>query len=150
VTVGGLPREELSARLESKGVLLNPYAETLLADPAFDDVDNREGVSIVERSLINLGLVDGAALSRIYAQTEPQGLRLCPGHGPYLRLALTEQAEAPDSVLSSGRAPSGSLTVAAHTYRMNSVSKTIPLSHRDSRRFDIHGNPRAQPCPEGP
>lgn len=114
VTVGGVSREELLARLRSDGVLLNAHAETLIAGPGFDDVSGREVVSVTERSLIDLGLVDGASLSQIYARAGAHGLRLCPPvTGPYLRLAMREQASAPDAVLSSGRAPSGSLTVAA-------------------------------------
>lgn len=113
VTVGGLSREELSARLSAEGILLNPHAETLMTGSAFDDVLAGERVTIAVRSLVDLGLIDGATLSQIYARAEAQGLRLCPQvTGPYLRLAIRDQAAAPDAVLSSGRAPSGSLTVA--------------------------------------
>lgn len=39
---------------------------------------------------------------------------LCPAvTGPYLRLAMLDQVSAPDSVMSAGRAPTGSLTIAA-------------------------------------
>lgn len=42
----------------------------------------------------------------------PLRLELCPpATGPYLRLAVTSQSQAPDSVLSAGRAPSGALHV---------------------------------------
>jgi hypothetical protein len=41
-------------------------------------------------------------------------LLLCPvDTGPYLRMALNEQVTSCDSVMSSGRAPDGALTVAA-------------------------------------
>ncbi|MGZ0711329.1 hypothetical protein ACWPKO_23680 (plasmid) [Coraliomargarita sp. W4R53] len=114
VTVGGFSREDLVARLSAEGVLLNAHAETLISGPAFDGVSPRDVVTITERSLADLGLVDGASLSQIYARAEAQGLRLSPPiTGPYLRLALREQASAPDARLSSGRAPSGSLTVAS-------------------------------------
>ncbi|WP_424023802.1 hypothetical protein [Microbacterium sp.] len=114
ITVGGLSREELLAQLSAEGVLLNAHAEMLIAGPAFDNISGGEKISITARSLIDLGLVDGASLSQIYARAEAQGLHLCPPvTAPYLRLATREQASAPDAVLSSRRAPSGSLTVAA-------------------------------------
>lgn len=114
VNVGGLSRQQLMERLASDGVLLNAHAETLIGGPAFDDGVASEMVSITERSVVDLGLVDGASLSQIYARAEAKGLRLCPpATGPYLRLAMGEQASAPDALLSSGRAPSGSLTVAS-------------------------------------
>lgn len=113
IHIGGLSRTELSAELRSRGILLNAHAETLLAAPEFDGVTEPEVVSIVERSVGDLGFANGAPLSRILAAAESQGLALCPPTaGPYLRLAMDEQQSAPDSVLSSGRAPTGSLTVA--------------------------------------
>ncbi len=64
VTVGEFSRDELLARLNSEGVLLNAHAETLINGVAFDDVSAPEVVSITETSLIDLGLVDGASLSQ--------------------------------------------------------------------------------------
>jgi hypothetical protein len=114
VTVGGLARGDLRSELRSRGVLLNAHAETLLADAAFDDPAAPQLVTVVERTVDDLGFSSGAPLSQIFAAAEAHGLRLCPPTaGPYLRLAMTEQASAPDSVLSVGRAPSGSLTVAS-------------------------------------
>jgi hypothetical protein len=111
--VGGLDRGELTAALHSAGVLLNPYAETLLQHPVFDRRDP-EGVAVVERCLSDLGLDDGATLPEVFAAAHRRGLALCPPDtGPYLRLALTGQQNAPDSVLSAGRSPSGALKVAS-------------------------------------
>ena len=113
VTVGGLARHELIAELASRNILLNAHAEALLADAVFDDAASQHTITVVESSVDDLGLRDGASLSQIFTTAEARGLLLCPPTtGPYLRLAVDEQASAPDSVLSAGRAPSGSLTVA--------------------------------------
>lgn len=118
VAVGHLSREELLAQLNASGTQLNEHAKTLLANSAFDEVGEGDVVSIAERSVADIGLADGATLNQIYARAESQGLLLCPAvAGPYLRLALAQQQSAPDSVLSSGRAPAGSLTVAARALR---------------------------------
>ncbi|WP_396668358.1 hypothetical protein [Microbacterium sp. R86528] len=106
VSVGHLSREELLAGLKASGTQLNEHAKTLLAASPFDDVYEGEVISIAERSLTDLGLTSGASLTQIYSRAKSQRLRLCPAvAGPYLRLALAQQHSAPDSVLSSGRAP---------------------------------------------
>ena len=111
--VGGLGRSELRAALQVRGVLLNIHAETLLDHPVFDARDE-EVFSILERAVAELGLPAGGTLSEVLAAAQGQGLRLCPADtGPYLRLAMTSQANAPDSVLSAGRSPAGALTVAS-------------------------------------
>ena len=118
VTIGGLPRDELRNELRSRGILLNAQAETLLADAAFDEAPAPQVISMVERTVGDLGLPHGAPLSQILAIAGNLGLCLCPPiTGPYLRLALAQQATAGDSIMSSGRAPSGSLTVAAQPRR---------------------------------
>jgi hypothetical protein len=111
--VGGLSRSELRTALETGGVLLNAHAHTLLEHAVFDLRDAEE-ITIVERSVGDLGLGAGATLPEVFAAARAQGLALCPPDaGPYLRLALTSQANAPDSVLSAGRSPTGALKVAA-------------------------------------
>lgn len=113
VRVGGQSRTELRRSLRDAGVRLNAHAETLLAHPAFDDPGERT-LRIVERTVEDLGLVEGAVQSRVFAAARSLGLELCPlVAGPYLRLALTDQADAPDSVLSAGRAPTGAIHLAS-------------------------------------
>jgi hypothetical protein len=113
LSVGGAGRTELRAALRSHGVLLNAHAETLLDHEAFDVREPVE-LTIVERSVGELGLGDGGTLPEVYAAAQQQGLSLCPPDtGPYLRLALRSQPNAPDSVLSAGRSPAGSIKVAA-------------------------------------
>ena len=111
--VGGLSREALATKLSTHGILRNSHAETLLAEAAFDDASVAQNLVLVERTVAELGLVDGATLPQIFDAARAAGLLLCPANtGPYLRLAVTEQASAPDSVMSAGKAPAGSLTVA--------------------------------------
>ena len=61
-----------------------------------------------------LGLVDGGTLPEVFAAAARQELALCPPDtAPYLRVAMTWQENAPDSVLSAGRSPAGALKVAS-------------------------------------
>jgi hypothetical protein len=107
-----LTRTELRTALHTRGVLLNAHSETLL-DHAIFDIRDGEEISIVERAVGDLDLSDGATLMEVFAAAHNQGLALCPPDaGPYLRLAMTSQANAPDSVLSAGKSPAGALKVA--------------------------------------
>lgn len=113
IRVGGLSRAEVVQLLLSNGVLLNRHAETLLAHPAFETPAGQI-LRIVERTVDELGFKHGAVQSRIFAAARSQGLELCPlVTGPYLRLAMMDQAKAPDSTLSAGRALSGAIHVAS-------------------------------------
>lgn len=113
IQVGGQSRAEIVKALADAGVQLNVHAQTLLAHPAFDDPVVRT-LRIVERSVSQLGLKVGAVQSRVFAAARDQGLELCPlVTGPYLRLTMKDQANAPDSLLSAGRGPRGALHVAS-------------------------------------
>jgi hypothetical protein len=115
IAVGGLSRTELMSRLNSRGVLLNAHAETLLEDAVFDQRAIR-AIEVTERTVADLGLPDGVTLPQILERAQQRGLLLCPADtGPYLRMALSQQATSLDSVMSSGKAPAGALTVAAET-----------------------------------
>ena len=99
--------------LSSRGIRVNGHAETLLEDVIFDDQPSRP-VVVTERTVAELGLASGATLAQIFEVAQQQGWLLCPmDTGPYLRMALNEQVASRDSVMSSGRAPDGALTVAA-------------------------------------
>lgn len=111
--VGGDTRAQLLRRLEQADVHLNEHARTLLDDPAFD-APAPQTLHLVQRSVGQLNFPDGATQPQAFAAARQQGLQLCPVvTGPYLRLALTEQRNAPDSVLSAGRPPSGAVHVAS-------------------------------------
>jgi hypothetical protein len=113
VQVGGQSRTQLIKTLSDAGVQLNAYAETLLAHPIFDNPADQT-LRIVERTVEQLGLTAGAVISDVFAAAQDQGLDLCPLiAGPYLRLELTDQANAPDSILSAGRSPAGAIHIAS-------------------------------------
>lgn len=113
IQVGGRPRVDLLAALSAAGVQLNAFAETLLEQPDFDRPDVQT-LRIVTRTVGELGLPEGGSQSAVFTAALDQGLTLCPlVAGPDLRLALRDQADAPDSIMSAGRVPSGSLHVAS-------------------------------------
>jgi hypothetical protein len=120
VRIGGLTRAELQSALMAAGVRLNASAETLLDDPLFasTEAETVETIEVVERSVGQLGLHEGATLPRIFASARDHGLMLCPpSTGPYLRLAMPDQLDAPDSVMSKGRPPTGAVHVASDRLR---------------------------------
>lgn len=111
LTVGGTSRQALREQLTAAGVGLNAYAETLLEHRCFEQIEPVT-LALARRTVGELGLPAGGTLPQVIAAARQQGLELCPPTtGPYLRLAVTSQAQAPDSVLSAGRAPSGALHV---------------------------------------
>ncbi|MET3806816.1 hypothetical protein ABIB25_003836 [Nakamurella sp. UYEF19] len=119
IAVGFMPRHRLLEALREGDVHLNEMASTLLDDAIFD-APQPESVTLVERSVSDLGLVAGAPLPQIFEAAQERGLQLCPPTtGPYLRLVLDSQAMAPDAVMSNGKAPSGSLTVAAPPFQVD-------------------------------
>jgi hypothetical protein len=117
IDVGGLSRGDLIERLDAHGIHRNPLAEALLVDAIFDDAAH-ETVAVVERSVADLGFPDGATLPRVFDAAARHDLALCPAvTAPYLRLVTLDQATAPDRILSTGRAPTGSLQVASPVLR---------------------------------
>lgn len=112
--VGGSDGSALREALAAADVRLNASAEQLLADPVLSEARTPETITVVERTVADLGLSDGGVLSAIFAAAEDAGLALCPiATAAHLRLAWTDQENAPDSVLRAGRAPSGACTVAS-------------------------------------
>ncbi|GAA2055413.1 hypothetical protein [Leifsonia soli] len=111
--VGGRTRAELRRALASANVRINAHAETLLDHPTFD-AREPDLVTVVTRTVIELGFSAGATLPELLAAAPDHGLALCPPDtGPYFRLAMTSQANAPDSILSAGRSPAGAVIVAS-------------------------------------
>jgi hypothetical protein len=111
--VGESNRQELRTALDGLGVRLNASAEVLLDGSTFDQQDT-ENFQVVQRTVAQLGISGDATLFSIFARAREAGLSLCPSvTGPYLRLAMASQESATDSAMSSGSAPSGSITVAS-------------------------------------
>lgn len=116
VTVGGLSRDDLNLALSSQQIELNAHAQILLDDAVFDDANTQQVITVGERSVSHLGLPDGGTLSQVFDAAQERGLKLCPPiAGPYIRLAMAQQESSTDLVMSRGRAPEGSYTVAAQT-----------------------------------
>jgi hypothetical protein len=116
--VGGLARPDLKKALALAGVQLNAHAETLLEDAVFDRTEG-ETIEIVQCTVSELGLTSGGSLPRILVTARGHGLLPCPPvAGPYLRLAMPDQTAAQDSVMSSGRAPTGAVTIASAPLRV--------------------------------
>lgn len=113
VRIGGQPRSALLQSLREFGVRLNAHAQTLLEHPAFDDPESQD-LRFVERTVHQLGLATGGTQSQVLEAAREHGFQPCPViSGPFLRLATMDQRNAPDSVLSAGRAPTGAIHVAA-------------------------------------
>lgn len=111
LTIGTLTRDELAAALADAGVHLNDTARVLLAGTDHDDPRPRT-IRPVALALTDLGLPAGATLTGIHAAARAHGLTPCPPDtAPYLRLAHLDQATAPDTHLTTGNTPTGSLTV---------------------------------------
>lgn len=111
--IGRLDRAGLAAALSHAGVRLNASATSLLGSEAFD-FSTGERTNPIGLSVGELGFTDGARLPQVLAAGQTRGLELWPlTAAPYLRLATLDQDPAPDSIMSSGRAPSGSVTVAS-------------------------------------
>ncbi|MNW34738.1 hypothetical protein D3C74_117190 [compost metagenome] len=71
-------------------------------------------VTVVSRNLRQLGLEVGATLTQVLERAVSVGLKLCPAMtGPYMRLDFLDQASSNNSVLSDGKKPADSLTVAS-------------------------------------
>lgn len=114
VSIGGRTRSSLLAELAQAGVELNEHAERLLETEAFDAERPPSAVLIVERTVAELGLSEGAALSEVFAAAIAHGLVLLPlDAGPYLRLAMMSQEASGDPRMSCGTAPDGALTIAS-------------------------------------
>lgn len=113
LSIGGLTRPQLHATLKQAGVQLNEAANTLLQNAEFDH-QTHDHITVVERTVLQLGFQHGATSPEIFATASELGLALCPAiTGPYLRLAALDQVSAPDSIMSNGSAPSASLTIAS-------------------------------------
>lgn len=75
--VDTMPRDRLLESLREERVQLNEAAATLLEDAIFDR-PKPESVTVVERSVSDLGLATGAVLPQIFEAAQERGLQLCP------------------------------------------------------------------------
>ncbi|WP_141365098.1 hypothetical protein [Glutamicibacter uratoxydans] len=133
VEIGGLTVDELKLRLSSAGVQLNDYAQLLMRHPLFERASDPKKITVRSYSVEELGVRTAATLPRIYEQAQGMGLELCPAvTGPYLRLAFMGQESSSNSILSAGRKPADSLTIASPSLGDDSYPKGFYLRAVDS------------------
>lgn len=115
VTLGGVDRDALRARLERAGVQTNPAAVALFDDARFATSPHRAEVAVALRSVASVGLLEGGTAAEIVASASTCGLAQCPLElGPHLRLQWTDQPEGSvGHAPTRHRAPPGSVTVAS-------------------------------------
>jgi hypothetical protein len=107
----GLSKSELREMLISGGVMLNPFAETLLESNEFTVSVGKKLVSLVDVSLKEMGFADGTTLPQIDERANELNLKACALEvAPHLRLKYQSQPVAPVNT-ASNNAPLGSLTV---------------------------------------
>jgi hypothetical protein len=119
--IGGVPKEELLAKLRGAGVLLNEAAETLFADPRFTTSSVSSLVQTVQVPVAALGFQDGATFAMIVELAATNGLLPCPLElGPHLRLQFTDQPEGSlGQPASQHCAPPGSVTLSSEPLAEN-------------------------------
>lgn len=119
LTIGGVPKGELLARLHEAGIQFNEYAKILFEDPAFSPDAPAERVELVRVKPIALGLTNPYSLETVLARAAKHGLSPCPLHlGPFLRLAHLNQPAGPYLTVASAR-PKNDETYPAGFYVRN-------------------------------
>ncbi|MCF2651552.1 hypothetical protein [Anaeromassilibacillus senegalensis] len=115
LTIGGVGREEILARLQRQGIQLNDYARQWLGHPGFHLLDQPQTVTLRILELGALGCAGGATLPQIFRLAARNGLSPCaPETALFLRLALDAQPQSTNSVLSGAHhSPQGAIVVAS-------------------------------------
>ena len=119
ITIGGRNAEQLNAQLVQNNVFLNPFATTLLQDERFPIHTNRYTINIVEVTVEQLGLKDGATTATLFKEAVKFKLAACPLEAIVAIRALYNDL-ATSNEKTSGFAPDGSITIAS-----------TPLDHHD-------------------
>lgn len=85
--------------LRERGILINRYAEMVIAHPCFSAAGPGE-TTVVIVSLKELGLERGASLDELFRHIEGTQFTPCPPDtGFFLRLAWTDQPQSQNSIL---------------------------------------------------
>ena len=77
LTIGGVGREEILARLQRQGIQLNDYARQWLDHPGFHLLDPPQTVTLRILELGALGCAGGATLPQIFRLAARNGLSPC-------------------------------------------------------------------------
>lgn len=115
VNVGGLTKLELLEELQRNDISLNEAGKQLFANDLFTTCETQSTMTTVELTVSNLGFLQGATTTTIYAQAATLGLGFCPLElGPHLRLQYRDQPEgAWGKPVRHQQAPYGSITIAS-------------------------------------
>lgn len=94
------PKAQISHKLEMHNILVNRYAETFFAHPAFS-TEKPEEMTIAIVSLQEIGLENGATWDEIFHHIEKSDLKPCqPNAGLFLRIAWKDQPKSQNTILS--------------------------------------------------
>jgi hypothetical protein len=115
VSIGGMSKPALLARLREHSVQLNDAAEALFEDRRFTTVGRQRVVEIAVLSVAEFGFDEGATYGEIVAAALESGWIECPLElGPHLRMQFLDQPDGAEGTpFTGGRAPPGSIVVAS-------------------------------------
>lgn len=110
VKYGGMSKANLLKRLITENIHFNEYARVLWDSEIFETSPGEEIADIVELSVKDLELPNGATFEVIFSRIKQLKLNLCPLEiGPYLRLNYLDQKEEVET--GKNKAPKGSITI---------------------------------------
>lgn len=114
VTIGGLARPDLLAKLEEADVQLNEFGRALFSDERFTTEPVPRRVEVHGTTVAELGLATGGTWSQVLEKANLRGWSVCPLElAVHLRLQWRDQPAVPiDQPPTKHRAPLGSATVA--------------------------------------
>ena len=93
------PKNQIFKMLEMHNILINQYAETFFAHPAFLTENTRE-MKIAIASLREIGLGNGATLNEVLRHIEKCAFKPCqPNTGLFLRITWVNQPKSQNSIL---------------------------------------------------
>lgn len=112
ITIGERTTNQLLTKLEQNNILLNPFAETLLNDERFPISPSRYTINIVEVTVEQLGLINGATTRTLLKEAAKFKLGVCPLEAIVV-IREIYSALPSSNEKTSGFAPDGSITIAS-------------------------------------
>lgn len=92
IMIGGVPKEELLARLERNGFVVSAWAKDMMRQAAFTTAKRPRKVQLVRIKVSDLGFTEAPTTTDLFNRAKERGLALCSAEvGPHLRLALSDQ-----------------------------------------------------------
>ena len=109
IEMDGLSKSELLKKLDDSKIALNDYARIIFDSSEFDTAQNCS-VTIIECSLLDIGLPSGGNFESIRNAIELVNLSYCPvSLAPYVRLKYKDQS--PSNIQTVHQHPHGSITI---------------------------------------